>query len=95
MSEPHAPAAPRGMMARLQAVYETARGPGRTLRGDDRLADDLGIDSLQLMEMLASLEEQLGIEIVGDPRLFEITTVDDLVDLLAHHAAGSQPRPKD
>lgn len=70
------------MMARLQALYEEVRGPERTLRGHDRLADDLGVDSLQMMEMLVALEEQLEIEIVGDRRLFAITTVDDLVELL-------------
>jgi acyl carrier protein len=83
------------LMASLQSVYESARGPGRTLRGDDRIAEDLGIDSLQLMEMLASLEEQLRIEIVGDPRLFNVTTVDALVELLAHRVAGDQPRSED
>ncbi|HEX8053586.1 MAG TPA: acyl carrier protein [Thermoleophilaceae bacterium] len=95
MNDTQAPPGHRDMMARLQDLYEGSRGPGRTLRGDDRLADDLGIDSLQLMEMLAILEEQLGIEIVGDPGLFNITTVDDLVELLAHRVAGDKPRSKD
>ena len=70
------------MMARLQTLYDEFRGPERTLRGEDRLADDLGVDSLQMMEMLVALEEQLEIEIVGDRRLFTVATVDDLVEFL-------------
>lgn len=82
MSGAAAAVTPEDLMRRLQALYEEARGPDRTLRGPERLREDLGIDSLQMMEMLVALEEQLRVEIVGDPRVFTVTTVDDLVELL-------------
>jgi acyl carrier protein len=61
------------------------------VRPDDRL-DLLGIDSLLAQELLASLEDTYGIDLMQDERLMKVRTVDDLLDVLEEHmheAAGS------
>lgn len=94
MSETTALEAEQGLMATLQELHDELRGPGHALSPQDRLADDLGIDSLQMMEILVALEERLGVEIVGDPRVFDMTTVDDLLGLL-HALRASTPADRD
>ena len=89
MSETETLVGSEDLMLRIQALYEEVRGPERVLRGGDRLAD-LGVDSLQMMEILVALEEELETEIVGDARLFNVTTVDDLVELLGTLADGER-----
>lgn len=42
---------------------------------------DLGIDSLDLVDLVFELEEELGVEFQDD-ELLKITTVQDLLDLI-------------
>lgn len=50
------------------------------------LAGDLGLDSLDTVEMTVGLEDQFGIEI-PDAELENITTVSDAVDLIEQKVA--------
>ena len=43
--------------------------------------DDLGADSLDIVELLMEMEEEFGIEI-ADEELEKITTIKDVVDFL-------------
>jgi acyl carrier protein len=52
-----------------------------TIRLEDDLLADLGLDSLALAELSASVEEMAGISLPGD-ELIETVTVGDLVRLL-------------
>ena len=57
------------------------------VKQDSRLVDDLGLDSVQTMEMLMDLEDRLDVSI---PLNFlpEVHTVDDLVKVL-ENAVGN------
>ena len=44
--------------------------------------DDLGADSLDIVELSMALEEEFGVEEMGEDEVTAITTVGDLVHLL-------------
>ena len=48
---------------------------------EQRLKDDLGIDSLRLVEVLVALEEEFGVEIPSED-LESIVTVGDVITYL-------------
>lgn len=51
------------------------------IRSDDRLRDDLGLDSLHAMELLSEVTEQYEVDV--DPEdLADVRTVDDVVSFL-------------
>jgi acyl carrier protein len=52
---------------------------------DARFTDDLGADSLDLVEMIMALEEEFGIEI-PDEDAEKILTVRDALDYIQKHA---------
>jgi acyl carrier protein len=60
-----------------------------TLQPEARL-DELGIDSLSVMELLFKIEEEFGIQVPNDQ--VQLVTVDDMVryvsDLVARQADG-------
>jgi acyl carrier protein len=73
------------------AVFADKLGkPARTIRLEDDLLIDLGIDSLSMAEMTVLVEQVGGVRIPGDA-LLEARTVGDLVHLLASH---SRPDPR-
>jgi long-chain acyl-CoA synthetase len=57
------------------------------LRPDNNLELDLGLDSMQRVELLVSLEQELGGN-VEESRLAEVYTVRDLVDMVRESAAS-------
>ena len=71
----------------LKVVRETARSAPPTLRPTLNLELDLGLDSMQRVELLSRLEEELGGN-VEESRLAEIYTVRDLVDAVLESAAS-------
>jgi len=76
----------------LKIVREAARTVPPSLRPAHNLELDLGLDSMQRIELLSRLEEDLGGN-VDESRLTEIYTVRDLLDaVLASAAAGDAPR---
>jgi long-chain acyl-CoA synthetase len=79
----------------LKVVRETARSAPPTMRPTLNLELDLGLDSMQRVELLSRLEEELGGN-VEESQLAEIYTVRDLLDAVLQSAAsgaGTGTRP--
>jgi len=62
-------------------VAQIARMDAGKVRENASIRDDLGIDSLAAMEILASIEKRLGI-VIDEAKAFDIVTVEDLLDLV-------------
>jgi len=76
----------------LQIVREAARTVPATLRPTHNLELDLGLDSMQRVELLSHLEEQLGGDL-EESQLSGIYTVRDLVDAVLQSAASGAGAP--
>jgi long-chain acyl-CoA synthetase len=76
----------------LKIVRETARSAPPTMRPTLNLELDLGLDSMQRIELLSRLEEELGGNI-EESQLAEIYTVRDLVDAVLASAASGAGSP--
>ena len=70
----------------LKVLRESARCAPPSLRPTHNLELDLGLDSMQRVELLTRLEEELGGD-VQESQLAEIYTVRDLVDAVLQSAA--------
>jgi acyl carrier protein len=77
------------LLAVLEHEYRAIKRTGRSVRPDDRLRQDLGIDSLTAQELLAALEDRYGLALLGNPRLLKVRTVNDLVELLVAEGAAA------
>jgi acyl carrier protein len=62
-------------------VAQIARMDAGKVRESASIRDDLGIDSLAAMEILASIEKRLGI-VIDEAKAFDVVTVEDLLDLV-------------
>lgn len=62
-------------------VAQIARMDFRKVKENASIRDDLGIDSLAAMEILASIEKRLGI-VIDEAKAFDVVTVRDLLDLV-------------
>ena len=65
-------------------VAELASTPLDQIKGGDRLREDLGLDSMQSMELLSRVSEEFEI----DPdmeKVMRVNTVDEVVAMLAGH----------
>lgn len=71
----------------LKIIREAARSQPQIIGPDSNLELDLGLDSMQRVELLVALEQELGGN-VEESRLAEVYTVRDLVDLV-RESAGS------
>ncbi|MGH9499326.1 MAG: AMP-binding protein [Terriglobales bacterium] len=71
----------------LTIIREAARNQPQALRPDNNLELDLGLDSMQRVELLVALEQELGGN-VEESRLAEAYTVRDLVTLVRESAAS-------
>jgi long-chain acyl-CoA synthetase len=76
----------------LKIVREAARTPPPTSRPTHNLELDLGLDSMQRVELLSQIEEQLGGN-VEESQLAGIYTVRDLVDAVLQSAASGAGGP--
>ncbi len=76
----------------LKIVREAARTVPSTLRPTHNLELDLGLDSMQRVELLSQIEEQLGGD-VEESQLAAIYTVRDLVDAVLQSAASGAGGP--
>ena len=76
----------------LAIVREAARTAPPALRPTHNLELDLGLDSMQRVELLSKIEEQLGGD-VEESQLAEIYTVRDLVDAVLQSAASGAGGP--
>jgi long-chain acyl-CoA synthetase len=76
----------------LHIVREAARNAPPNLRPTHNLELDLGLDSMQRVELLSRLEEELGGN-VEESQLAEMYTVRDLLDaVLTSSGGGAAPR---
>ena len=55
--------------------------PVEKVKGDTNIAEELGADSLDLVEILMSLEDEFGISI-PDEVIPNIKTINDIVDFI-------------
>jgi len=55
------------------------------VKGTSSFVDDLGADSLDVVELVMALEEEFGLEI-GDEDAEKLTTVKQVVDYIEAHA---------
>lgn len=59
----------------------------RGVRDEDRIVEDLGAESLDVVHLVAAAEDAWGLEI-DEEELADVKTVADLHALIARHAAG-------
>ena len=76
----------------LNIVREASRTAPPTLRPTLNLELDLGLDSMQRVELLSQIEEQLGGN-VEESQLAEIYTVRELIDAVLQSAASGAGGP--
>ncbi len=82
------------MQRALKIVREAARSAPPTLRPTHNLELDLGLDSMQRVELLSQIEEQIGGN-VEESQLADIYTVRDLVDAVLRKCGQWRGRPRD
>lgn len=73
----------------LPILREAGKNHPEVIRPKDSLELDLGLDSMQRVELLVALEKQLGGD-VEESQLAEIYTVRDLVDAVRESAASGK-----
>ena len=66
-------------------IAEIARMDADKINENDSIRDDLGIDSLMAVEMLAAIEKRLGIAI-DEAKAFNVVTAKDLIDLVMFYS---------
>ena len=66
-------------------IAEIARMDAAKINESDKIRDDLGIDSLMALEMLAAIEKRLGI-VVDEAKAFNVVTAKDLIDLVIFYS---------
>ncbi len=75
----------------LKIVRESSKGAPEAIRPSDNLELDLGLDSMQRIELLVAVEKELGGD-VEESAMAEIYTVRQLVDAIRESAAGGKTR---
>ena len=74
------------ILEKLQSLIADQLGvDGNTITMDTNIADDLGADSLDVVELVMSIEDAFGITI-EDEKAAELTTVRRVVDYLEKNA---------
>lgn len=68
-----------------QMLAKQLRIDAQTIKDDAGLADELGADSIDLVEMLLIIEEKLGI-FVTDEEALSLKTVRDVADYIEAHS---------
>ncbi len=69
-----------------QIIAEQLNAELHRMEGSDKLHDDLGGDSLDMIEMIMKLEEEFGIDMYKD-NYDNVETVDDLVKFVIQYHA--------
>jgi len=82
---------PELILSVSQAVTEIANLNGREVKESDRLREDLGLDSLQSMELLSRLSEDFDIDPDMDD-VMGVETIGGVVDFLAGYLPGDAMR---
>jgi acyl carrier protein len=85
MSSPQVESAaptPDEFLTALEEVYHQVKRVRRSIRMDDSLSSGLALDSLGATELLLSLEQRYGIELVGVAEVARAQTVGELHTLV-------------
>jgi long-chain acyl-CoA synthetase len=77
----------------LKVIRESARSAPSNMRPTLNLELDLGLDSMQRVDVLSRLEEELGGN-VDESELANIYTVRDLIDAVLQSAASGNAKPR-
>jgi acyl carrier protein len=72
-----------GTIGLLERLYAEVQGVARDLRPEDRLVDDLGMDSLAAAALLTALEDELDVSLIDDERVPAVETVADVLAILS------------
>ena len=75
----------------LKIIRESSKSAPEVIRPSDNLELDLGLDSMQRIELLVAVEKELGGD-VEESAMAEIYTVRQLVDAIRESAAGGKTR---
>ncbi|MFJ4196191.1 acyl carrier protein [Pseudomonas sp. NPDC089534] len=73
-----------GIEARVKKIVEDHLGYEVEVKPDSNFIDDLGADSLDLVELVMAFEEEFELEITDDAAE-RMKTVQDVIDFLASH----------
>jgi len=76
----------------LKLLRDASHSAPKNLRPTHNLELDLGLDSMQRVELLSRLEEELGGD-VEESQLAEIYTIKDLIDAVLQSAASGAGKP--
>jgi long-chain acyl-CoA synthetase len=79
-------------VARILAIIRGAAPHGKAVRPESNLELDLGLDSMERVELLSKLEHEFGVDVPDDVAQ-AILTVRDLVDAIDPDAAASGAPP--
>jgi acyl carrier protein len=74
------------MLGVFEELYRDVTGSIRDVRADDRLSEDLAIDSLIAVELLSQLEDRYEITLLQSSEIQRVHTVNELVTLIAQLA---------
>jgi len=66
----------------IQASYQRVTRQRRQLRDDDRIVEDLSLDSLAMMELLVEIEDRFEVALFDAPQAQRVETVGDLIELI-------------
>lgn len=73
----------RGVIGRMAPVAP------ESVRDEQRLIEDLGFDSIRLMELTVALEIVFGLPRHNPQQLADVLRVGDVVDLVARESSGA------
>jgi len=68
----------------VKVVAETLKIDASQISDDSRFVDDLGAESMQSVELIASFEEEFDIE-MDEEKALDVKTVGKAVDFIAAH----------
>lgn len=68
----------------VAAIADKLGKPASTIRLEDDLLADLGVDSLAMAELTVMVDQLAGCALPGD-QLLDAVTVGDLVELISRH----------
>ncbi|MGW2279220.1 phosphopantetheine-binding protein [Streptomyces sp. NPDC001770] len=79
----------------MEEIYHQIKRIRRDLRREDRIVQDLEVDSLAALELLLALEERFGVHLVDNLRAAQVPTVGALADLIGElRAEQGTPAPR-
>ncbi|MFW6457530.1 MAG: acyl carrier protein [Planctomycetota bacterium] len=56
--------------------------PPEELQPDARIFEDLGLDSLDVVDLIAAIQKEFGVRVRDDERIREVRTLQDLYDYM-------------